>query len=129
MAMQRIDVNVFDRYSSLVISIVAATTLGRTDAAPVGSPIATTLEAISLNKGLYQFHGMAVFDLPIRAQSSQGLREDMTGEIGYPNALKDQEPAIVDDPCELSSPELRTPPHPRIPRGDFPRRSFKHQAG
>jgi hypothetical protein len=68
---QGIEVDIFDRHTHGGIPILATSTRCLPDVPPIGGPITGTLEAATLDKGFYQVEGMAVFVLPIRADSFQ----------------------------------------------------------
>jgi len=66
---ERIEVDVFTGHSQATVVIVAAAALSLSGANPIGGALTTALETISLHKGLQQVNGMAIFGLPIGAQT------------------------------------------------------------
>ena len=126
---QRIKVNVFDR--DLLVRpigpVLAGAAFGLANAHPVGGPVTSAGKAIGLHERFQQVNGMAVFVLPVGAQTLRHPAQDVAGQMRHPNPGRNQKTGVVGEPVELLSARGSIPPDILVPAGALPsRRAKKH---
>jgi len=75
--------------------ILAGAAFGLTDAHPVGGPVRGPRKTVALHEGFQQVNGVAIFALPVSAQTSANPAQDVAGQMGHPYPRKDQKPGGV----------------------------------
>src|SRR5208283_3363629 len=84
---------------------------------PVGGLVATAGEAAHLDEGLQQIEGMAIFALPVAADTPGDAAQQMAGQMRYPHPGGDQKASVVGNQMQALTPGRPVPADVRIAVG------------
>ena len=78
---ERIEIDGFDRLGLPVVAVVLAAPLGVAGIGPVGGPVAGTLEAGRVHKGLQQGDSLVVEGQPVSLDAPSVQGQDLGGQM------------------------------------------------
>jgi hypothetical protein len=126
---ERIEINLLHRDTTIIVTVLPGPSFGLTNMEPVRGFVADALEAISLNKGLHQVHGMAVFLEPVLLKTAHDSAKDMAGQMRHPHPGQDEEAGIVSYAVEIGGSCGRLPSDKGVTRGGFPCGGTEEETG
>jgi hypothetical protein len=116
-----VEVDVFDGCLDLVVAVLPGSPPGLAGKHPIGSPVAGSGEAGTIDKGFDQADGMSVTLLPVVVQTPGDSRKNVAGEMWDFDPWKDQEPAIVRCQGQIGFALCRRPANEFVAGGRSPR--------
>jgi hypothetical protein len=85
----------------LVGVVVFAPPGGRTQTDPIGSPIASPLEVLGIDKGLKPIDRMAVKSLPVAGNDPGALCQQVRGQMWDPHPGENKKTAVVGEKMQV----------------------------
>ena len=105
--LERVEIDILDGKSILVLDVEFSPTLGLADMDPVGSFVAGSLETVALDEGLEEDGSKRESFSPVVLNTACGQSEEMGGEVFGPDPGEDEGAGVVDDKGEARlSPDL-----------------------
>ncbi len=114
-----IEVNIFDRYTESVVSVVSSTSFSLSNVEPVSRFVTGTLESSVFDKGFKQADGMTVFLYPVIADALSNAAENMTCQMRNTHPGKDEKPQVIGNEVETVLPGVHIPANEGIPRSNL----------
>ncbi len=111
------------------MTVLSGPALGVPDMEPVRGFVADALEAVLLNKGLHQVHGMAVFLDPVLSETPHDPAQEMAGQMRHPHPGQDEEAGIIGHEGEVGGSCVRLPADQGVARGGFPCGGTEEETG
>lgn len=127
--LERVEIDILDGKSILVLDVEFSPTLGLADMDPVGSFVAGSLETVALDEGLEEDGSKSEAFSPIVLDAACGQSEEMGGEVFGSDPGEDEETGVVDDEGEARHPLIVGPADEGISGSDLPGGGAEAQAG
>ena len=129
--MQGIKVNIFDGglMPGAVGSVLPSPALGLAHTHPVGGLVSGARKTAVFHKGLKQINGMAIFALPVAAQTLGNPTQKVAAKMGHPHPGQDQKTGVVGDQMKVLCLYRRLPADVAVPGGTVPGGGTKEHTG